>query len=50
MKHLVEDPDRVIVGSLEELVEGFSIGGVYLSVVDKVFAGVFGVVRSRVFW
>lgn len=46
---LVENPDGVVVSSVEELVQGLRVAGVDLSVVDEVLAGVLGVVRSRVF-
>lgn len=47
--HLVEDPKRVIVGPVEELVEGFGVGGVEVPIINEVLAGVFSVVRPRVF-
>lgn len=40
----------MIISSVEELVEGAGIVGVNFSIVDEVFAGVFGIIRSRVFW
>lgn len=48
--YLLEDPDGVIVSSLEELIKGIWVVSVNFSVVDEVFAGVFSIVRSRVFW
>lgn len=48
--HLVENPQRVVIGAVEYLVEGFGIRGVEIPIVNKVLAGVFSVVRPRVFW
>lgn len=47
-RYLVEDPERMIVGAAEELVDGGGVFGVDFSVIDEVFAGEFGVVTPAV--
>lgn len=47
---LVENPDGMVVGPVEELVEGRGIIGLFVPVIDEVFAGILGVVRPRVLW
>lgn len=47
---LVEDPDRVIVSTVEEFFEGFGIVGIDNSVVNEVFPRILGVVRPCVLW
>ena len=48
--NLVENPERVGVSSIEEVIEGVRVGGVDFSVVDEVLSGVFGVVGPCVLW
>ena len=43
---LVEDPNGMVIGSVEELLQGFGVTSVDFSVIDKVLASVLRVIRS----
>lgn len=47
-KNLVENPNGVIVGSVEEFLKRFGIVRIDFSVVDEILSSVFGVVRPGI--